>query len=491
MQLLLSIDLGTSGVKAVVIDTMGHLLATGTQPYPIDTPQVGWAEQSPVGWWQATIVAVRQALAQVNGSVAAIGLSGQMHGTVLLDRSGEPLGQAIIWADQRSVDEVQTIETTLGLERLRQVGTRPATGFMGATLLWIKRHQPERLEQARVCLLPKDYLRYQLTGELATDVTDASATGLFDIRRRQWASELIAQLGLPEALLPPVLEPNTIVGTLTAAAAAALGLAPNVPVVAGCADQVAQSIGSGLLTAGQVSITLGSGGQVFAPLTQPYTDPALAIHTFCHAPQDQWYLLGAMLTAGLSLRWLRDFLGWQDQPDAFDRLSALAASVPVGAEGLLYLPYLAGERSPLMDPLARGALVGLTLRHSQGHVARAVMEGVAFALRHILETMQPLGVNPSEIWAAGNGLRSSVWRQIVADVLNRPLLMLPDAERTGIGAALLAGLGVGLYPDYPSLQAIVTQPSTPTAPSLNAAEYDDGYARFIRAYPALKGISAP
>src|SRR5215510_2015816 len=389
MTRLLGIDLGTGSVKAVVIDETTKILGVGSQEYPIDIPQPGYAEQEPEGWWRATFHAVRQALAEAgNGEIDAIGLSGQMHGVTLIDAKKEPIGPSIIWADQRGAGEVAEVIAAVGTDHLARIaGTAPAAGFMAPTLCWLKKHDPARLEHARACLLPKDYVRLRLTGEVATDASDASATALFDVRQRQWSNVIIEALDLPDHLWPNVFESADIVGALTRSAADALGLQVGIPVAAGCADQPAQAVGSGLIDPGIGSITIGTGGQVFAPLKTPPVDEALRLHIFCHAPADRWYVLGAMLSAGMSLRWLRDLLGMKDDPDAYKKLSALAADVPPGSDGLLFMPYLVGERAPLMDPAARGGFVGLALGHGVGYMARAVMEGVAFAMKQILAVM--------------------------------------------------------------------------------------------------------
>jgi xylulokinase len=485
---LLGIDLGTSSVKAVVIDERAEVLGVASYEYPILTPQPGWAEQEPQQWWDAVTRAVRQAVAQAGIEIKAMGLSGLMHGPVLIDAQHQPVGASIIWADQRSVQEVEDITARVGTERLARIaGTAPAAGFMAPTLLWLQRHDPWRLKRTAACLLPKDYVRLLLTGNIATEASDASATALFDVQQRVWSWEIIDLLGFPRHIFPDMIETSQIGGTLTKTAAEALGLTAGIPVVAGCADQVAQAIGNGLLDPGNGSVTLGSGGQVFIPLDQPVIDEQLRVHLFCHAPADRWYLLGAMLTAGLSLRWLRDLLGLTHDANAYNDLSKLVAAIPPGADGLLFLPYLVGERSPLMDPLARGSFVGLTLRHSRGHLARAIMEGVAFALRQIIETIISLGVPIHQLLAAGNGLASPVWRQIAADVLNRPLALHPGRERTGVGAALLAGLGAGMYSSYAEIQQIVAAASTLTEPNPpHVAFYDDQYRRFCDLYLVLK-----
>jgi xylulokinase len=490
MTVLLGVDLGTSSVKAVVVREDGALLGVGSREYPILTPELNWAEQNPQTWWEATIYAVQQAVSQAGVSVSAIGLSGQMHGTVLIDGQGAPLGNAIIWPDQRSAAEVNEMTAQIGSERLASIaGTAPATGFMASTLLWLKHHDTKRVEQAKICLLPKDYIRLRLTGVAATDASDASATALFDVPKRKWSREIVDALGLPYELLPKVLNSSDVAGTLVKTAADSLGLPKGVPVVAGCADQAAQAVGNGLLAAGDGSVTLGSGGQIFVPLEQPRPDSQLRLHLFCHAPENRWYLLGAMLTAGLSLRWFRDLLGWAEDADAYERLASMVRDVPAGVEGLLFLPYLAGERAPVMDPLARGCFIGLRLHHGQGHLTRAIMEGVAFALRQIRDTMSRLDVQVNKLLAAGNGLTSPVWRQIVADVLGQPLYLREGRERTAVGAALVAGVGTGVYSSYEDTLKVIETATTITEPNLqNVQFYNEQYARYCQLYPTLKSL---
>ncbi len=486
---LLGIDLGTSSVKAVIVTETGEVRGVGQREYPILIPQPGYAEQLTADWWDATCAAVREATAKAwTRDIAGIGFSGQMHGCALFDTAGAPVGNAIIWPDQRSRAEVDEITELIGKATLAQVaGTAPAAGFMAATLLWMRKHTPEVLDRANVALTPKDALRYYLTGEAAMDPSDGSATGLFDVRARDWSPEIIDALGLPMSLFPKILQSADRAGELTRAAAEALGLAAGIPVAMGCADQCAQALGNGLLDPGRGSITLGTGGQVFAPLAAPDADPHLRLHTFCHAPPDRWYLLGASLSAGLSLRWLRDTLALTADPTAYDQLANAANEVPPGADGLLFLPYLVGERSPLMDAGARGAFIGLTLGHGRGHLARAVMEGVAFGLRQIVDLMLSLGAPLHEAVASGNGLASPIWRQIVADVLGRPLRLASGTEKAGVGAALLGGMAAGVYSNYGELRSVVQSESTLTEPdSVRSAFYAERYETFLELYPLLK-----
>jgi xylulokinase len=488
---LLGIDLGTSSVKAVIIDARARILGVGAAEYPILVPQSGYAEQAPQQWLTASTKAVLQACAEANTrDIGAIGLSGQMHGTVLLNQFGEAVAPAIIWADQRSAAVLEEFTTTVGRERLvTQAGTAPAAGFMGATLLWLKRYMPKLLEDAEYAVLPKDYVRRWLTDEVDTEVTDSSSTGLFDIQERRWSTEIIQALELPLSLFPLAIDPAAVGGVFSSTAAKALNLKAGIPVVAGCADQTAQAVGNGLIDPGTGSITIGTGGQVFVPQSAPTTDPQLRLHTFCHAPSNRWYTLGAMLAAGLSLRWLRNTLGMEFDADAYEKLANLAAKVTAGADGLLFLPYLIGERAPLNDPHARGSFTGLQLGHGVGHLGRAIMEGVAFALRHILDVMAESDMTANEFLVAGGGLASPVWRHIVADVIGLPLKSGTGRERAGLGAALIAGIGTGIYGSYTDTLLATAADYTITEPDpIRHQRYQEQYQRFLRAYPQIKAI---
>ncbi len=451
MRALLGIDLGTSSVKVVVSSLEGAIQGLGTAEYPILTPKPGYAEQNATDWWTATATAVRQALQQAsNPEILAIGFSGQMHGFVPMGTDRQPQGPAIIWADQRSAALLPEIQERIGTELLASTcGTAPAAGFMISTLAWLQKNDPGSLDHTATLLMPKDYVRFRLTDELCTDQSDAAATGLFNVAARAWADDVIDRLAFPRSIFPRAHPSAEIVGKLCRAAADELGLPPGIPVCAGCADQPAQAVGNGLIDPPQGSVTVGTGGQVFAPLATPLFDPQLRLHTFCHAPKDRWYLLGAMLSAGMALRWLRQTLGGNKW--SYAELDKMASEVEPGAEDLVFLPYLVGERSPLMDPRAKGAFIGLTLRHGPGHMVRALLEGVAFALRQIVDVMVGCGAPLERLVASGNGLASPLWRQIVADVLNRPLLQGRDkhgAERAGVGAGLIAAIGVGEIKGY-------------------------------------------
>lgn len=493
MALLLGIDIGTSSAKAVLFNAdTGQLVAVAGREYPIHTPTPDAAEQDPDDWWQAVIEVVQRVTTLADRrDIAAIGFSGQMHGVVLLDTAGAPLHPAIIWADQRSAAASADLIARVSVERFTALaGTLPAAGFMGPTLRWLSRHRPVLLDQASKVVLPKDYVRLKLVGEIATDISDAAATALFNISQRSWSAELIEAAELTESLFPSVLESAQVAGTLRKDAAAALGLRPGIPVVTGCADQPAQAIACGLIVPGAASVTTGTGGQVFVPLAPPSTGPVptdTRLHVFNHAVPDLWYVLGAILSAGLALRWLRRITGLEKQPDAYSLLSAEAAAVPPGANGLAFLPYLLGERTPHMDPLARGCFIGLSYSHERGHLARAVMEGVAFALRQALEISQELTGPLNTLIGSGGGIESSVWRQIQTDVFGLALRKSLLTEQAGVGAALLAGVGAGVYQDLKDACAHCVQLDQPTEPDPKRHRlYSDLYNQYCQLYPLLR-----
>ena len=479
---LLGIDLGTSAVKAVVIAESTQVLGTGTREIPMEIPEPNRAEQDPEAWWSNTVLAVRGALHEAGTTdITAVGLDGHMHCGVLLDAAHQPLGRAITWADQRTADLIPEIEADIGVETFLSVaGTRPAAGFMGPTLVWLRRHEPERLDATAMFLLPKDYLRLRLTGEAATDFSDASATAMFDVGARAWSTELTERLGATTDILPPLLESADVAGTLTESAAAELGLAPGIPIATGSADQCAQAVANGLIEPGNGSVTLGTGGQILVATDAPMPDPAGRIHTFCHAVPGRWYQLGATLSAGLSLRWLRDRFRLGSE-DPYAELDRLAEDVPTGVDGLIFLPYLVGERSPVMDPEATGAFLGLTYGHRRAHLTRAVLEGVACSLRATRDAVVDAGGRCDSWLATGNGLASPLWRGILADVFGEPLSYVDAPERSGVGAALLGGIGTGVYAGFSEAgdaarpRLVVTEPDPE-----RAARYDEVYARYSR-----------
>ena len=486
--LLMGIDLGTSSTKTVLIDASGHLLASTAREYPVDTPQPGWAEQDPETWLAAAVETMGGALCQAQvapAEIAAIGLSGQMHGTVCLDKRGDALRPAIIWADQRSRDQVARVYRELGAERLGAwTGNPLATGFMLASWLWLRDETPEVARATAQLLLPKDYLRYRLTGELGSEPSDGSSTLLFDTAGRDWSAPLQEALEIDPMLLPPVHGSAEVAGGLRTEIAVRTGLRAGTPVVFGGSDQALQALGHGVVEPGIVSCTIGTGGQLFAPCPAPVYDPQLRLHLFCHALPNRWHLEAAILAAGLSLRWLRDNVlqGW-----SYAALADAACRVPPGSERLFFLPHLAGERTPHMDPQATGAFIGLTLRHGREHMARAVMEGVVFALRQGLELMKVLGVPIERIVASGGATAHPLWLQLQADIFNRPIYRTTTVEAAAVGAALLAGVGAGFYLDAAEAchRTVAWRDEVVTPISENVIRYEEAYGTFCRLYPAL------
>ena len=479
---LLGIDLGTSGVKAVAIDERARVLGVGFREIPMEVPAPGRAEQDPRAWWSNTVMAVRQALHEAgHPEIDGIGCAGHMHGGVLLDAASQPLGRAITWADQRASGLIPELESDIGVETFLSIaGTRPAAGFMGPTMAWLRRHEPERLDAAATFVLPKDYLRLRLTGSVATDISDASGTAMFDVGARTWSTELTERQGAPASILPPLLESADRAGGLTAGAARELGLSEGVPVAAGCSDQCAQAAANGLVDRTTGSVALGTGGQIVVVTTEPMPDPAGRIHTFCHAAPARWYQLGATLSAGLSLRWLRDRLRLTSS-NPYATMGTSASKVPPGSDGLIFIPYLVGERSPIMEPDATGSFVGLQYSHRRAHLTRAVMEGVACSLRATRDAVVDAGGRCERWLAVGNGLASPIWRGIVADVYDEPLHFVAAPERTAVGAALIGGIVAGTYASFEEAAAVSQPPLHTTEPDPERVRiYEDVYGRYSR-----------
>lgn len=454
--------MGTTGVKALALSPAGNVLRRAEEGYPLSTPRPGWAEQDPADWLRAA----EAALSRLGAEPAALGLSGQMHGLVCLDADGRVLRPAILWNDQRTGAECAEIEERLGRERLLALtGNRALPGFTAPKLLWLRRHEPEVYARIHRICLPKDYVRLALTGEWAVDAADASGTLLFDVPRRRWSDEVLAALDIPAAWLPPVRESIE---------------------VAGAGDQQAAALGVGVIEPGAVSVVLGTSGVVLAPLRGYAYDPEGRVHAFCHALPDRWEAMGVMLSAGGSLRWLRDAV----LPGAsYAELTAEAERWPAGSEGLIFLPYLQGERTPHADPGARACFQGLSLRHDRGALVRAVLEGVAYGLRDSLELLRGLGVAPAAGRASGGGARSLLWLRIVASALDLPLELPEVEEGSAFGAALLAGVRAGVFADAREAVARCVRVRETVEPLPEWREaYREGYARFRALYPALRAV---
>lgn len=487
MSFVIGIDTSTTATKAILLDRRGTVVGVGSSSYDYQAPHPLWSEQDPRLWWDATIAAVRQVMREQGvaaDEVEAVGLTGQMHGSVLLDDEGEVVRPAILWNDQRTAAECDEIRRLVGPERLIEVtGNDALTGFTAPKLLWVRRHEPDNWAKVRHVLLPKDYVRFRLTDGFAVDVADGSGTILFDLAARTWSPEMLAALDLDPSFLPPTFEGPVVTGGVTKAAAEATGLRAGTPVVAGGGDQTANAVGVGAVSPGVVALSLGTSGVVFATTAGPSIEARGRVHAFCHAVPGRWHMMGVMLSAAGSLRWLREALA----PNlSFDHLVAGAAEVAAGSDGLLFLPYLTGERTPHPDPLARGAFVGLTVRHDLRHLTRAVLEGVAFGLRDGLDLMTKAGVSvPSQIRASGGGTRSQLWRQILADVLEAEIATVSTEEGAAFGAGLLATVGAGWFATVEAAAAAAVSVSPGADPSGLAATYREAHNRFRQLYPAL------
>lgn len=488
--LLLGIDVSTTGVKALLIDSHGAIVASATTPLQLSTPYPLWSEQHPHDWWQAAVNSIQQVVKKTDAAkIAAIGLTGQMHGLVLLDEQGEVLRPAILWNDQRCAEQCDEIRASLGKERLVRIsGNDALTGFTAPKILWVRKHEAEVYDRARQVLLPKDYLRYKLTNEYAMDKADGSGTLLFDLEKRGWSVDTLRANKIPAEWLPETFEGPEITGRVSREAAQATGLNEGTPVVAGGGDQAAQAVGVGAIRPGTLAVTLGTSGVVFAATDAPLIEPEGKLHAFCHAVPGRWHLMGVMLSAAGSLQWYHDALA----PNvSFDELVGEASRISPGSDGLLFLPYLAGERTPHPDPLARGAWVGLTMRHSRGHLTRAVLEGVAFGLKDIFLLMQEAGVRSiDQVRVSGGGAKSSLWRQILADVLGTELVTVNTTEGAAYGAALLAGVTAGVWSDVDAACEQTIRVNESVSPEArDVSRYNEMYSQYQSLYPALRPIS--
>jgi xylulokinase len=492
---LLGIDVGTSGTKTLLIDEGGKVLASATCEYPLRTPRPGWAEQDPQQWWEAARATVRQVLSEagVTGEqVRSVGLSGQMHGSVFLDAAGEVLRPALLWCDQRTAPQCEWITRTVGAARVVELTSNPVlTGFTAPKVIWLRDNEPDTYARVRKVLLPKDYIRFKLTDAFATEVSDASGTAMFHVRERRWATELLDAIDVPAEWMPESFESEVPSAKISTHAAEATGLRAGTPVVGGGGDQAAGAVGSGIVERGIISSTVGTSGVVFAYSDEPAVDPELRVHTFCHAVPGKWHQMGVMLSAGGSLRWYRDVLASPEtdvartmRVDPYQLITKEAKEAPTGCEGLIFLPYLTGERTPYPDPNARGVFFGLTLRHDKRHLARSVLEGVAYGLRDSFEILAEMGVPIGQVRASGGGARSALWRQIQADVTGREHVTINVDEGPAFGAALLAGVGTGVWRDVVEAcrATIQVEDACPPLPE-NTALYD-------RCYPIYRGLYA-
>lgn len=486
----LGIDVGTTAVKALVVNEDGSVVGEAESPLEVSVPRPGWAEQDPSDWWQGTINAVRTACDQAGvREVSSIGLSGQMHSSVLLDESDCVLRPAILWNDVRTTAQCRFITEEVGADGLRRLVGNPALeGFTAPKLLWVRDEEPDTFDQLRTVLLPKDYVRLLMTGEKATEPSDAAGTLLFDVQQGRWSGEMIAALQLDASTLPLVCGSASVTGELTESAAEALGLAQATPVVGGGADNAAAAVGSGVVGQGTLQTSIGTSGAVVTPIERPSVDPGMRIHSFNHAIDDTWYLMGVVLSAGAAFDWFRRTLTGPDAtPPTYDELTVEAASVPPGADGLTFLPYLTGERTPHADSNARGAFVGMHTGHGRGHLVRAVMEGVVFALRDSLDLMRDLGVDATEAVAVGGGARSAFWRQMQVDVLGVPVVTVGPSGGAPYGAAVLAAVGSGAFPAVRDACRTWIRPLDRVDPNAETATpYAEAYERYRSLYPHLK-----
>ena len=487
----LGIDIGTGSSRALLVDSAGKVRASATAAH--EEPKMErplWAEQRPEDWWSAAAKAVRAALdqAKVSGAdVKAVGLSGQMHGLVMLDAAGSVIRPSLIWCDQRSQTQVDAVHAKLGRENmLRYIANPVLTGFTLPKLLWVRDHEPQHFERVKKVLLPKDYVRFQLTGEYATDVSDASGTAYFDVVNRRWSFEMLDGLGLDRSLVPTCVESHEVTGRISAAAAAATGLAVGTPVIGGAGDQAASAVGNGIVEPGIVSCTIGTSGVVFAHMEKVAYDPGGRVHTFCHAVAGKWHVMGVTQGAGLSLQWLRNKL----MPGVeYPAMTAEAAKAPMGSQGLFWLPYLMGERTPHLDATARGGWVGLTARHTRADLIRSVIEGVSYSQRDCLDIVESLGVESSTVRASGGGAQSSFWRGLLAAILNKRVATLESQEGSAYGAALLALVGSGEYATVPEACKSAVKETESIAPDASAAAYyNRAHKVYAAIYPALKPV---
>lgn len=498
MQYLLGIDIGTSGVKTLIIDVEGRPVASAMAEHPLYTPKPLWAEQNPEDWWQSTVLTVREVLTKSGisaGDIRGIGLSGQMHGSVFLDADGQVIRPALLWCDQRTQAECDWITETIGVDKVVEYTLNPVlTGFTAGKIVWLRNHEPQNYARIAKVLLPKDYIRYRLTSQFAGEVSDASGTSLFNVRKRQWSDEMLEGTGIPKEWMVPVYESVEATSRVSEAGSTETGLKVGTPVVGGGGDQAAGAVGNGIVQTGVVSVSMGTSGVVFAFADEPVMDPGLRTHTFCHAVPGKWHVMGVMLSAGGSLRWYRDELCQQEMAtarlldkDPYELITAEAALAPAGCEGTVFLPYLSGERTPHKDANARGVFFGLTLRSNKQQMARSVLEGVCYGLKDSFEIMKEMGVVINQSRVSGGGARSTVWRQILADVTGIGQSVINIDEGPALGVALLAGVGTGVWQSVEqACQATISVVSTTHSQQNNRNTYDGTYEVYKKLYHSLK-----
>lgn len=499
MSVFLGIDIGTSGTKTLAMHEDGRILGSATVEYPLSNPKPGWSEQDPADWWAASAKSVKQVLKSAKlkaADVSGIGLSGQMHGSVFLDKKGDVIRPALLWNDQRTVAECEEIESRAGGRRrlIKMVANPALTGFTAPKILWLRNNEPRHYDKTVQVLLPKDYVRFRMTGDFATEVSDASGTLLLDVVKRKWSGPLLSKLEIDSDLLPQMHESEDVTGVLTEDAAAAMGLKAGTPVVGGGGDQAASAIGNGIVRKGIVSATMGTSGVVFAHSDEVQVDPEGRLHTFCHAVRGKWHVMGCVLSAGGSLQWFRNQLCESEQAaakkqkvDPYELITAAAADTPAGAEGLFFLPYLTGERTPHADPHARASWIGLSLRHGKGHMARAVMEGATYAMRDSLEIAKQMDIPVKEVRLSGGGARSGFWRQMQADIYGQTVVTINAEEGPAYGVALLAAAGTGAYKDVVEACNATISVVTRTKPKAPAKKtYNAAYPVYQQLYRSLK-----
>ncbi|NLV59376.1 MAG: xylulokinase [Clostridiales bacterium] len=498
MAYLLGIDIGTSGTKTVLFDPSGRPVASHSAEYPLYQPQNGWAEQDAQDWWRAVCETCRAVIGKSGvdpAQIKGVGLSGQMHGLVMLDENGEPLRRSIIWCDQRTGAQCEEMTRLVGAEKMIDITANPAmTGFTASKILWVRSNEPDVYEKCRHILLPKDYIRYRLTGEFATEVSDASGMQLLDVKGRKWSDELLGILHIDRALLGKVYESPEVTGQVHAQAARLTGLAEGTPVVGGAGDNAAAAVGTGTVREGRAFTTIGTSGVVYAHTNAPIIDPKGRIHTFCCAVPGAWHVMGVTQAAGLSLQWFRNNLCGAEMEcargmdvDPYELMNQQAQRIPIGSQRLLYLPYLMGERTPHLDPDARGAFFGLSSIHTKAHMLRAVMEGVAFSLRDCMEIIRSVGIAPREMLLCGGGAKSPVWKQMLADLFGLPTATIPSSEGAALGVAILAGVAAGIYASVPEgCDAVIRKEPAGAPMEANAKAYEPFYRMYTRVYPALK-----